>query len=101
MYHNFVMIDFYAGVKMKRLFNVHNYFSGKGLLKSRATLVVCPASLVHQWNKEIERRCRRALLKVIVYHGPNRETDINRYVFNESFPSYLTDQIVINLKRNS
>ena len=83
------MIAFYAPrdrcTNETTLLKVENYFSGKGLLKSRATLVVCPASLVHQWNKEIERRCYRGLLKVLVYHGPNRETDINKCVFNEIF----------------
>ena len=58
--------------------------SGKGLIKSRATLVVCPASLVHQWAKEIENRCQRDHLKVLVYHGANRENDIKRSVNKDS-----------------
>jgi len=48
----------------------------KKVLKSNATLVICPASLVHQWQKEIERRVRRGLLRVIVYHGTNREANM-------------------------
>ncbi|OWF46662.1 transcription termination factor 2-like [Mizuhopecten yessoensis] len=51
---------------------------GKNLVKSKANLVVCPASLIHQWHKEIERRCRSNLLSVLLYHGPNREKSIKR-----------------------
>jgi len=44
-------------------------------LPSGGTLVVCPASLVHQWAKEVEKRCSSKLkLKTLVYHGPNRES---------------------------
>lgn len=37
------------------------------------TLVVCPASLVNQWEGEILRRTRRGLLDIELYHGPKRE----------------------------
>ncbi|XP_043252676.1 transcription termination factor 2 isoform X3 [Colletes gigas] len=37
------------------------------------TLVVCPASLLSQWENEIRNRCRRSLLSIEVYHGTNRE----------------------------
>ncbi|XP_077992870.1 transcription termination factor 2-like [Glandiceps talaboti] len=49
-----------------------------GFLKSKATLVVCPASLIHQWKKEVESRCERGKLKVCLYHGPNREKNVKR-----------------------
>jgi len=48
------------------------------VIKTRASLVICPASLVHQWNKEIERRCKTGLLKVLLYHGPDRERNIKK-----------------------
>ncbi|XP_013392990.1 transcription termination factor 2 isoform X2 [Lingula anatina] len=48
------------------------------IIKSHATLIVCPASLVHQWHREIENRCRPGLLNVILYHGPNREASVIR-----------------------
>ena len=48
----------------------------KSIVESQATLVICPASLVYQWQKEIERRCSKNLLKVELYHGPNREKNI-------------------------
>ena len=66
------------------LFCLSLFFSlvlvGSGLIKSSGTLVVCPASLVHQWDREIERRCNKGLLKVCLYHGPNREKDIRKWV---------------------
>ena len=37
------------------------------------TLVVCPASLLSQWKNEINHRCKRGMLSVIIYHGTNRE----------------------------
>ncbi|WAR20822.1 TTF2-like protein [Mya arenaria] len=48
----------------------------KAIVKSSATLVVCPASLIHQWRTEIERRCRPGLLRVCMYHGPTREKNV-------------------------
>ncbi|XP_070539750.1 transcription termination factor 2-like [Ptychodera flava] len=42
-------------------------------IKSDATLVICPASLLHQWKKEIENRCKRGKLDIYMYHGPSRE----------------------------
>lgn len=47
-------------------------------LKSSATLVVCPASLVHQWNNEIDRRVKRGTLDVVLYHGANRVSSPTR-----------------------
>lgn len=49
---------------------------GKSVVKSSATLIVCPASLIHHWRTEIERRCKPGLLRVCMYHGPNRERNI-------------------------
>ncbi|XP_061648178.1 transcription termination factor 2 isoform X1 [Phyllopteryx taeniolatus] len=39
---------------------------------SKATLVICPASLLHHWKKEIERHVKVARLSVYLYHGPDR-----------------------------
>ncbi|XP_078048682.1 transcription termination factor 2-like [Augochlora pura] len=47
------------------------------------TLVVCPASLLSQWNKEISRRCKRGMLAVEVHHGSNRESVPNRLARND------------------
>eukprot|EP00112_Aurelia_sp_Birch-Aquarium-sp1_P020318 Seg5208.2 transcript_id=Seg5208.2/GoldUCD/mRNA.D3Y31 product="Transcription termination factor 2" protein_id=Seg5208.2/GoldUCD/D3Y31 len=45
---------------------------------SQGTLVVCPASLVHHWKKEIERRVKPLKLTVCLYHGPTREKSSER-----------------------
>ncbi|XP_008204612.1 transcription termination factor 2 [Nasonia vitripennis] len=39
------------------------------------TLVVCPASLIKQWEAEVKNRCKRGLLSVLVFHGNNRAMD--------------------------
>uniref|UniRef100_A0A3Q2Z7C8 Transcription termination factor 2 n=1 Tax=Hippocampus comes TaxID=109280 RepID=A0A3Q2Z7C8_HIPCM len=39
---------------------------------SKGTLVICPASLVHHWKKEIERHVKAGRLSVYLYHGPDR-----------------------------
>jgi len=49
-------------------------------IKSSATLVVCPASLVHQWNNEVDRRVKPGTLDVVMYHGPNRVNSATRYI---------------------
>lgn len=46
-----------------------------GLILSSATLVVAPASLIYQWSNEIKRRCSPRTLKVVMHHGPQRETN--------------------------
>uniref|UniRef100_A0A3Q4GZF3 Transcription termination factor 2 n=1 Tax=Neolamprologus brichardi TaxID=32507 RepID=A0A3Q4GZF3_NEOBR len=40
---------------------------------SKGTLIICPASLVHHWKKEIDRHVKTGKLTVYLYHGPNRE----------------------------
>ncbi|NXB55516.1 TTF2 factor, partial [Struthidea cinerea] len=43
------------------------------VISSHGTLVICPASLIHHWKKEIERRVAFGKLRVYLYHGPNRD----------------------------
>ncbi|XP_043513996.1 transcription termination factor 2-like isoform X2 [Frieseomelitta varia] len=46
--------------------------SGSKRYHKGGTLVVCPASLLSQWENEINHRCKRGMLSVTVYHGANR-----------------------------
>ncbi|NXT69416.1 TTF2 factor, partial [Chaetops frenatus] len=43
------------------------------VIPSHGTLVICPASLIHHWKKEIERRVAFGKLRVYLYHRPNRD----------------------------
>lgn len=47
------------------------------------TLVVCPASLLSQWENEINHRCKRGMLSVEIYHGTNRENVPKRLAKND------------------
>uniref|UniRef100_A0A8B9V110 Transcription termination factor 2 n=1 Tax=Anas zonorhyncha TaxID=75864 RepID=A0A8B9V110_9AVES len=40
---------------------------------SSYTLIICPASLIHHWKKEIDRHVGYGKLRVYLYHGPNRD----------------------------
>ncbi|XP_027722579.1 transcription termination factor 2 [Vombatus ursinus] len=40
---------------------------------SHGTLIICPASLIHHWKKEIEKRVGGNRLRIYLYHGSNRE----------------------------
>ncbi|XP_059198691.1 transcription termination factor 2 [Centropristis striata] len=40
---------------------------------SKGTLIICPASLIHHWEREIGRHVKTGKLTVYLYHGPNRE----------------------------
>ncbi|NXS46590.1 TTF2 factor, partial [Balaeniceps rex] len=40
---------------------------------SHGTLVICPASLIHHWKKEMDRHVGCGKLRVYLYHGPNRD----------------------------
>ncbi|KAM0728752.1 Transcription termination factor 2 [Formica fusca] len=46
----------------------------KPLYYKGGTLVVCPASLLRQWDNEVRNRCKRDLLSVEIYHGSNRKS---------------------------
>lgn len=37
------------------------------------TLVICPASLINQWEGEVASKTKRGYLDTLVYHGPKRE----------------------------
>ncbi|KAM8854833.1 transcription termination factor 2 isoform 2-T3 [Spinachia spinachia] len=43
------------------------------MVASTGTLIICPASLVHHWKREIERHLKTGKLTVYLYHGPQRE----------------------------
>ncbi|CAN8195050.1 unnamed protein product [Coccothraustes coccothraustes] len=43
------------------------------VIPSHGTLVICPASLIHHWKKEIERHVVFGKLRVCLYHGANRD----------------------------
>ncbi|XP_034935970.1 transcription termination factor 2-like [Chelonus insularis] len=42
------------------------------------TLVVCPASLLAQWQNEVFDHCTPGTLTVGIYHGPNRELSVKK-----------------------
>ncbi|KAF5306250.1 hypothetical protein FQA39_LY08948 [Lamprigera yunnana] len=44
------------------------------------TLVVCPASLIYQWEAEIKKHLKRGLLSVGVYHGNSKERNAKRLI---------------------
>lgn len=42
------------------------------------TLVVCPASLIGQWEDQVKQHCKRNVLNVLVHHGKPRELQAKR-----------------------
>jgi len=42
---------------------------GGNLIKTRTTLIICPASLLGQWDNEIKNKVKSGTLKALVYHG--------------------------------
>ncbi|KAK4520816.1 uncharacterized protein ATC70_006696 [Mucor velutinosus] len=47
---------------------------GQGELKIKATLIICPVSLMDQWRREIEEKTSPRL-KVLVFHGSHRTSN--------------------------
>uniref|UniRef100_A0A671UJ03 Transcription termination factor 2 n=1 Tax=Sparus aurata TaxID=8175 RepID=A0A671UJ03_SPAAU len=39
------------------------------LVVSKGTLIICPASLIHHWKREIDRHVKTGKLTVYLYHG--------------------------------
>ncbi|KAJ8675651.1 hypothetical protein QAD02_011437 [Eretmocerus hayati] len=61
------------------------------------TLVVCPASLLQQWEKEVKKRCNRGILTTYLLHGPNRVSDERKLArYNIVITTY---QILVNEHR--
>ncbi|KFD66584.1 hypothetical protein M514_01581, partial [Trichuris suis] len=54
---------------------MHIFLGRDGLTPSKGTLVICPASILHQWEGEIKQRVSPGLLRVCVHHGQKREND--------------------------
>jgi len=44
-----------------------------GLVKSDATIIICPASLLGQWEKEVENKVKSGRLRINIFHGTNRK----------------------------
>uniref|UniRef100_A0AC34FU91 Transcription termination factor 2 n=1 Tax=Panagrolaimus sp. ES5 TaxID=591445 RepID=A0AC34FU91_9BILA len=55
-------------------------FKGLELTAAFSTLIVTPASVVHQWEKEIKAKVANGNLKVYVYHGPSRTNDPKKLI---------------------
>lgn len=53
-------------------------YKSSGKKYSGGTLVVCPASLIGQWQMEVKKRVKRGLISVELYHGSNRERKAKR-----------------------
>ncbi|CAB3361018.1 Hypothetical predicted protein [Cloeon dipterum] len=58
--------------------NEENITASPGGLKKAKTLVVCPASVLKQWEAEIVQRCKPRALVPYVYHGNSRGISLNR-----------------------
>lgn len=47
-------------------------------IKKGKTLVICPATLLGQWENEINKRVQPGVLDVELHHGTNREIKARR-----------------------
>ena len=64
------------------------------------TLVICPASLLEQWQNEVNNRCRRGVITVELHHGSRREVVPKRLAKNDIV--ITTYQLVASeFKKNS
>jgi len=71
--HRELDADRKAKLRMEGEEDKENEWSGKDLVKSETTLIICPASLIGQWEKEVDNRVRSSRVRLLVYHGNNRK----------------------------
>uniref|UniRef100_A0A914QF76 Transcription termination factor 2 n=1 Tax=Panagrolaimus davidi TaxID=227884 RepID=A0A914QF76_9BILA len=71
-----------AKEKLKTDMEKH-FSSEKNIYPGYCTLVVAPASVIYQWEKEIKDRVKTGKLKVYVFHGPQRERNPMRLASND------------------
>jgi len=45
---------------------------GHNLIMSKTTLIICPASLIGQWENEVKTKCKSGQVRMLVYHGNKR-----------------------------
>ena len=50
-----------------------DYEKTEEIVKSNTTLIICPASLIGQWEREVENRVKKGSLNLLVYHGNKRK----------------------------
>ena len=50
-----------------------NKKGNKNSIRSKATLVICPASLIGHWEAEVKSKVRSSGMTSMIYHGPSRE----------------------------
>ncbi len=43
---------------------------------SKATLIICPKSVLSNWQEQVKQHTKEGLLKVYTYHGPSRIQDV-------------------------
>ena len=48
------------------------------IVRSKGTLIICPASLIGHWENEAKKKFKSGTFDVCVYHGANREQSVKR-----------------------
>jgi SNF2 family DNA or RNA helicase len=79
--------DFYQTIKD------HGEASSTGSAASKnpqTTLIVCPVSVIGNWQEQIETHVAPNTLRVALYHGPNRRDIIDAYDPNNPIDVMLT-----------
>lgn len=50
-----------------------------GLVRTKATLLVCPVSTVVNWEEQLKMHLQDGTLSCYIYHGPNRTRDVGQF----------------------
>ncbi|XP_055557996.1 transcription termination factor 2 isoform X1 [Falco biarmicus] len=58
--------------KKKEMLKIWLSRNDSTVVPSCSTLIICPASLIHHWKKEIDKHVGCGKLRVYLYHGPIR-----------------------------
>ncbi|ORY83421.1 hypothetical protein LY90DRAFT_448780 [Neocallimastix californiae] len=74
----------------------------KSYINTKATLIICPLSVVTNWEDQISTHIRKGILKVYIHHGPHRSQDPSKMAnYDVVISTYNVLALEFNKEKNN